>query len=357
MTALNCKYRIYLHKFKRIITKPDHNRVKRVNFAITYRCNSKCRACSIWKAFHDNPTAVNHELSLDHIKEFFGTKYFDSIDEINLTGGEPFLRKDFLKLFKYLRRRFPKTSIIITTNGLQVKDGWIQSKKDICWTILIFSLDGLQKTNDYIRGIKGGYQSVIKAIKYYRESFPSLKMGLSFTLLPENYQELRDVYNISRKLNISFTMRFASESETYYGNKGMNIQWTDDILNQIEKDIKLIIKDMNSTRNILNRLLNPDHFFFSQMVNYQRNKRRIFHCYSGTHSLFIDPYGNIFPCIFEDQPLGNITRESFDDLWISTKAHQQRLSIDKCNCHCWTECETLPSLQRSLNHSKLLGSV
>jgi MoaA/NifB/PqqE/SkfB family radical SAM enzyme len=272
-----------IHKIKRIVTTPDPAKIKRINFAVTYRCNSQCKACSIWKKYHNESTLANQELSLEQIKGLFNQgKYFNNLDEINLTGGEPFLRRDFRDIYRYLRCRFPRTTIIISTNGLQLKDNWIKNRKDIFWTTLIFSMDGLQEINDSIRGVKGSYQLVIKAIDYYKGLFPSLKMGISFTMLPENYQELRKVYDLSRERKLSFTTRFVCNSETYYGNSGINVKWTDEMLNKVEMDVKSIIKEIARSRNSLNRLLNPDLFFLSQMVNYQRQRKRLFRCYSGT---------------------------------------------------------------------------
>ncbi len=340
-----------LNKSKRIIARPDPAKIKSLNFALTYRCNSRCKACSIWKKYREDSELANQELDLVQIKGLFDqSKYFKNLDEINLTGGEPFMRKDFRNIYQFFRERFSNSFITITTNGLQVKSDWIGNDKDVLRTILIFSLDGLQETNDFIRGVKGSYQRVIKAIAYYKARFPALRMGISFTLLPENYHELKKVFDLSRNLGIYFTMRFASLSDTYYDNSEIEVLWTDEMLNQIERDVKSIIKQIAHTRNLLNRMLNADLFFFSQMVGYQRKKRRLFRCYSGTHSLFMDPYGNIFPCILSEESLGNVTKELFNNLWFSAKANQSRLYIANGRCHCWTECETIPSLQRNMGY-------
>lgn len=342
-----------VRRIKGMMTTPNPTKIKRLNFAVTYRCNSRCKPCSIWEKYSDETRWASQELTLDQMSHLFDkSKYLEGLEEINLTGGEPFLRRDFRNIYRYFRQRFPLTSMIITTNGLNAKKFWIEDKKDILWTILVFSLDGLREINDSVRGINGSYQRVTEAIDYYKSHYPRLKIGLSFTILPENYHDLRKVYDLSTQLNLSFTMRFACQSDTFYGNSGMIFQWTEEALRQVESDVQSIIKEKALSRNVLNRLLNPDLFFFSQMVPYQRDKRRLFHCYSGVHSLFLDPYGNVFPCIFSREPIGNVVKESFDDIWISRVAKERRISVAKGECHCWTECETIPSLQRYLSHPK-----
>ena len=342
-----------IRRVKGMMVAPHPTQLKRLNFAVTYRCNSRCKMCSIWRKNSDETVLGDQELSLDQMTHLFdGSRYLKSLEEINLTGGEPFLRKDFQNIYRYLRKTYPKTTIIITTNGLSGKHLLIENKEDIFWTILVFSLDGLEETNDFIRGVKGSYRRVREAIDYYKSHYPHLKLGIGFTILPENYHDLRKVYDLSAQLNLSFTMRFACHGETFYGNSDMIFHWTDEALFQVESDVQSIVSEMALSRNILNRLLNPDLFFFSQMVAYQRNKRKFLHCYSGVHSFFLDPYGSVFPCILSNEPIGNVAQESFDDIWGSTAAKERRLSISKGTCHCWTECETIPSLQRGFRHLK-----
>ncbi|MFQ5583341.1 MAG: radical SAM protein [Calditrichia bacterium] len=346
---ISYKYLKGINKIKRIITPPAPERIKRLNFAVTYHCNSRCKTCSIWKKYRQDSSQATQELSLDQIKRFFnGARCFDNLDEINLTGGEPFSRRDFQEIYQYLRHRFPRTTIVIVTNGLTIMDGWIVGKEDILWSVLIFSLDGLEKTNDAIRGVKGSYQRVIKAVNHYKKIFPALKLGLSFTILPDNYHELRKIYKLSCEMDLSFTMRFASMSGTYYSNSGIKLAWTEEMLNKAQLAIQSVINDLAHSRKRLYRLLNPDLFFFSKMVSYKKDERRLFRCHSGTHSLFLDPYGNVHACIFSEKPLGNIVDTPFDRIWFSEETRQKRGSIARAECHCWTECETIPSLQRNL---------
>ena len=59
----------------------------KLTFAITYRCNYRCRICNIWKR---DPA---EELTLDEFERFF--KKSNGFNWIDFTGGEVWLRKDF----------------------------------------------------------------------------------------------------------------------------------------------------------------------------------------------------------------------------------------------------------------------
>jgi len=54
----------------------------KLTFALTYRCNSRCQICQIWKK------KKHKELSLLEIEKFFTIN--DFFNWIDLTGGEVF---------------------------------------------------------------------------------------------------------------------------------------------------------------------------------------------------------------------------------------------------------------------------
>ena len=71
----------------------------KLNFCITYKCNSRCKTCNIWKINAKN------ELSIDEIKLFADkNRYFKWIE---LTGGEVFLRNDFVDIIKTFKASNP----------------------------------------------------------------------------------------------------------------------------------------------------------------------------------------------------------------------------------------------------------
>src|SRR5437868_857858 len=73
----------------------------------TYRCDSRCSMCHIWK----NPTHPDYEIDLETL-----AKLPTGFDYINITGGEPTIRKDLPDICRLLN---PKTKTLeISTNGL-----------------------------------------------------------------------------------------------------------------------------------------------------------------------------------------------------------------------------------------------
>ncbi|MDE1824747.1 MAG: radical SAM protein, partial [Candidatus Micrarchaeota archaeon] len=80
------------------ILKSNFTRLGRpykLNFSITYWCQSRCTHCSIWQI------RPKGELTLDEIRNFARqNNYFKWVE---LTGGEPFLRQDIVEIARTFR--------------------------------------------------------------------------------------------------------------------------------------------------------------------------------------------------------------------------------------------------------------
>lgn len=85
------------------------NKLKRPTHAIisvTLNCNSRCSMCDIWKN-----NIQNELLPIDYFK------LPDSLKDINITGGEPFLRPDIEEIINNIKKACPRARLIINTNG------------------------------------------------------------------------------------------------------------------------------------------------------------------------------------------------------------------------------------------------
>jgi len=340
-----------------LITKPNPKKIYHINFAVTYECNSRCKHCNIWRKCKENTKIIEKELKLTEVeKTFEKSQYLNCIQSIGITGGEPFLRKDLTDLCGFFIKKFPNAAISIPTNAL-MPDLVIAELEKIINTFgpeinifLSISLDGIGKTHDEIRGMPGNYSRVLKLIDLIKEKVPSINRGISFTIMPQNYKDLLEVYKLSKKNDIDFGFQFAQISESFYGNIENTFEWNEKKLDEAGDIINSIFKKYTAKEKILKKMwlsfFAINKYYISHMVSYQKNPHRMSKCYSGTHSLFIDPYGNIFPCIILNKKFGNIREMDFDKIWLSEEAKKIREFIKDKKCACWTPCETHFSLER-----------
>ncbi|MCF0231374.1 MAG: radical SAM protein, partial [Enterococcus sp.] len=112
---------------------------------ITYRCNARCNMCNRYKA----PSRPEEELSIETIKKL-PNMYFT-----NVTGGEPFIREDLKDVIRELYKKSDR--IVISTNGY-FTDRIIDLCEEFPKLGIRISIEGLENTNDEIRGLDKGFQ-------------------------------------------------------------------------------------------------------------------------------------------------------------------------------------------------------
>lgn len=314
--------------------------------------------CNIWQKYRDDPNKYKKELTIEEIRELFITSNFlKRIRHLLIGGGEPFLKKDFVEIILFFYEINSSLVISIASNGQRpdlidkdltaisnnlMKMGINENRLNIG-----FSIDGIGESHDRIRGINGSYQRVLESVERVKK-IKGLNTAIAFTFTPENYREFPAVYDLSKQLDILLRFQFAQTSNHYYGNVENQFYWTVEQLAEI-RDILFHTGHLNSKSNgsLTNCLMNPTPFFLEYVLTYQQNSKRSFNCFSGTHSCYMDPYGNIFPCIILDKSFGNIRKQNFDSLWKSTAASQIRDSISQRECHCCSSCDIPISIQKN----------
>ncbi len=131
-----------------MVTDKFGRSVGKLRISLTDRCNMKCLYCMpeypIWKE-------KNEILTLEDIfaiAEIFVSKF--KVKEIRLTGGEPLLRKNAIKLVEWLNnlRYTGLERISMTTNGLLLKN-YVDSLKIAGLDDLNISLDSLKPETFY----------------------------------------------------------------------------------------------------------------------------------------------------------------------------------------------------------------
>jgi len=75
--------------------------------------------------------------------------------------------------------------------------------------------------------------------------------------------------------------------------------------------------------------------------------RRELKCTAGSNSIYIDAYGDVYPCLFYPLKLGNIKQDTLENIYKSPQAHLVREKIGKLECpQCWVECEVYREINK-----------
>jgi MoaA/NifB/PqqE/SkfB family radical SAM enzyme len=306
--------------------------------------------CDIGREYLKHPERVKDELKLDEIRRAFTESMcLSNLNGITLTGGEPFMRSDIVELYGFFYTKYPNATITIPTNSFNVslilnKLREMAVKYGVERLYLSISLDGIGEVHDSIRGMKGAFARALELACKAKELFnpAGLTLGFSLTIIKENYDQIWPVYELARSLGVNFSVQIAQMSSIYYMNEGYKTDLSVTELNTIKSQLQKIIKQTSP----IQRLIDPHLIYLLNMVEFVKSPIRTWNCYSGTHSCFVNSYGDVFPCIMLSNRIGNIKESSFDEIWLSYQATKIRRMIAGRGCNCWTPCEAIPTITR-----------
>jgi len=299
--------------------------------AITYRCNSRCKMCYIWKKPPKKELKPEDYLKLP-----------ETLKDINISGGEPFLRNDLIEIVKNIKISCPKAGLIISTNGFLHDLIYRQMKKilEIDPTIgVAVSLDGIGKIHNEIRGIDNGYQKVLKTIKNLK-SLGIKNIKIAFTVSQDNIKEISRVYRFALRQKLEFSIAAAQNSEHYFGIANKKIQNKEELKNQFNKIISQELKT-NKPKNL------GRAYFIQGLGKFILKQKRVLPCKAASDFFFLDPQGNVYPCPVFNSVIGNIQEKNFKEIWQSAKAEEIRRKVKNCQ-NCWMICTARTSIKRHL---------
>src|SRR3990172_745213 len=258
--------------------------------AITLNCNSRCIMCNIWQ------NRVTNELAPE---EFL--KLPSSLTDINITGGEPFLRRDIVEIVGNMKKAAPKARFVLNTNGYMPHKIGPDMKQ--IFTIdpkfaFRVSIDGMGDAHDRIRRIPGGFDKIMKTIEVVR-SIGIKDLGVSFTLGNYNMDELPKVQDFCRREGLSFSLTVTTGSAIYFGKDKGSYRPTD--------KAKLTPLLMESARKHLSSYSPKEivrGWFVKRLLDYLISGKRALVCEAGTGFFYMDSVGNVYTCHMKPWVMG-----------------------------------------------------
>jgi len=305
-------------------------RPRYLNFPVTYKCNSRCIMCGIWKG-----KTGEKELDIDEIKQFFlaNKGFLSGLISIGITGGEPFLRKDIVEIVRLAHTVFPRAGVGVQTNGL-LTELICEKVKEIKGFYddfgMAVSLDGIGSIHDAVRGIDGAFEKTTKTISALK-AMGVKKITCGMTITAKNYKYIKQVKEKVNEMGCEFSC-FLTDVSGFYGNEAM------------DKGVYGLSEEMK--RTILKDLAEFGYHYYMDNLRRQlagENKRGL-PCYSGYTSFVLDAYGYVKPCILLEDAFGTIrSGMSLKDILYSKRSRAIRKKISKCSC--WNQCEVSTSAE------------
>ncbi len=293
---------------------------------VTYRCNARCTMCNRYKA----PSLPEEEISIETIKKL-PKMYFT-----NITGGEPFIRQDLPDIVRELYKKSDR--IVISTNGF-FTDRIIKLCEEFPKVGIRISIEGLEETNNSIRGLPDGFNRGYTTLKKLVE-MKHPDVGFGMTVQDKNAPDLVALYKKSEELGMEFAT--ASLHNSFYFVEAKNIIHDRLMVAQNFEDLVNELLKSNSPKKWFRA------YFNHGLINYIFGQKRLLKCDMSFDTFFIDPYGDVMPCngTKDKEVMGNLNTQTWDELWNSSQAEEVRTKVRCCDRNCWMIGSVSPAMHK-----------
>ncbi|MCA9285576.1 MAG: radical SAM protein [Phycisphaerales bacterium] len=296
--------------------------------AINHRCNTFCTMCDIWSK------PDRHELPPDWYR-----RVPRSLKNINISGGEPFMRDDVPEIIAVLRDHLDSPRIVFSTNGV-LTDKIVAQATEMAKhgpIAIRVSIDGLGETHDRIRNHKGCFEKSIGTVKALQKA--GLKdLGLACTGSKDNPGALGEVKRYAEELGVDYVCSVVHSSEVYFGDQGDMVPRDDRTRQDL---IDIATRQLRSPR--------PKDWFRAYytdgMIDYIDGKPRREPCTAAVRHIHVDHRGIVYPCNVLNRPLGNLNEQTWEEIEAAASTPGVLEAVSTCQIQCWMSCTVAPGMK------------
>lgn len=174
---------------------------------LTDNCNLKCVSCACWR------TTTRDELSTEEWRGVLDQLAELGIVKVNLTGGEPLLRRDAPELISYALDRGIRT-VHVNTNATLLDPRRREAVLAAGARSFNISVDGPDAiTHEDVRGVRGSFDRTmqnLRALIAERERL-GLRLHLNFTVLRSNVGQLPRIARLAQELQVKLSLNLAND--------------------------------------------------------------------------------------------------------------------------------------------------
>lgn len=302
----------------------------------TLTCNAHCKHCGS----NAEKRKYEGELTTDEIKSAF-KQIANDMDAskilINVTGGEPLVRKDLCEVMEYATNELG-FRWGMTTNGILLNEGNIEKLKKANMETISISIDGLRETHDDFRGVPGSYDIIINNIKKLKEAGYVKHLQVTTVFNKENIKQINELYDVMLGLGLD-SWRLVSMDPIGRANENDELLLDGKEIKQILDFIKLKKKD----KRLMLEYGCPGFLG----LDYEKDVRGgYFYCRTGINIASILYNGDLFVCPNVPRVKrfiqGNIRVDNFKDVWDNKYKEfrdENRTKCEECGkCEYWEYC-------------------
>jgi len=302
-------------------------------------------------------------MSIDEIRKFASS--IGPLVQLSMTGGEPFIRKEFAEIAGILLEATDARWVTIPTNA-SLTNKMLSFLEEILprfpdtYFRLTFSIEGIGEVHDNLRSMPGSFKKIqksYKAISPLRAKYSNLVLDCNsvFTASSETY-----LLDTIKSLNLHFN--FDNMSVTYARG---NIK--DEKLKDVSKERYKLINEFLESRekNKEKRLLYPlwrgvNSVTRDNLMKTVFDDEYVSSCVAGRKLLVVSETGEVMPCEILGKSIGNLRNHDWDlnKLLKENSVSELQKWIKKTKCKCSFECALAANVVwKPKNYPKVAASA
>ena len=273
----------------------DEHALLSVLLELTYRCNLDCFFC-----YNDLGLRGDHLSTEDYLSVLEDLRDLQ-VMVLVLSGGEPLASPAFWPLAR--RARELGFVIRIKSNGHALsRDVARRIKEEIDPYVVEVSLHGASAaTHDRQTRVEGSFERLTANLHEMRAV--GLRVKLNSTLTRWNEQELADMFDLADGMGLPLSFDPVVTPRDDGGRDPLSISASADAV----KHLYQLVRSRNADSETSQEVGTP-------IPAARKN------CGTGSATLAVDPFGNVYPCIQWRRAVGNLHRQSIKDIWGGSKA-------------------------------------
>jgi MoaA/NifB/PqqE/SkfB family radical SAM enzyme len=324
-------------------------------FFVTPLCDCRCQMCFYLETIRN--ARRRRVLTLDEIRQI--ATNFRGLHQVNLSGGEPFLRQDLVQVVQAFYELAGARFFTIPTNSSQVDHigREVEAILDTCpeaWLRITQSLDGVGELHDTIRGKPGLFPKVVelnRRLAGLARERPNLSVGIAHVMSALNAGHNDAVLDFVYE-NLEFTdfgalyVRGITPDPAARDISPVEYQ-------RFQRRGMQMRRQHKPPTSLQTRLFTAvNHAVMEIVMETALQDRYILPCQAGRRMVVLDDEGNVAPCevlgslIAEGKSplpsaeLGNLRDFDYDirKLLATPQARDLARGIVESRCYCTFEC-------------------
>ena len=302
-------------------------------------CNQQCDHCFYWRNLNRSDDLTFEEMTA--LSESLGR-----VENLNLSGGEPFLRRDLGRICRQFVRRNQVRQIYCPTNASfpdrvtdQVEEALREPGLELF--AIEISLDGTADFHDKFRHMPGAFERAMRtydAVAELQRRDPRVRVHAISTATHRNMDEIRRLtaYLYERCPRMDHHNLVLIRGD----RKDPSLQ------GPALEEFRALYAYMKSLwhpreEGRYGAIAEPITQWTKTRTAAER--RQVAPCLAGNLSAVVYSNGDVSVCE-NHPPLGNLRERSFPEIWRSEAAVDRRRSIRAKECHCTNETFLWPSV-------------